>query len=253
MKRTLAALMLLLAGPAIAADMPVKSPVQPAVTTSTAWSGLYFGVNGGGAMLGNKFDSTIELPGTGNLRPSAGLAGLTAGWGFWSPTGPYFGIEVDGDYDFTKQNVTCFVDVNCKVKSGFLFTQRVIVGATLSGITGVAQKALARSAPTNVPVASPPTLYAGNLMVGLTGGVAERRLEACIDPAGCQKEWLVGWTIGPEIKASVASNWSLDAKYLYINWNKNFIPASSGPAIFNAVPFKATTEHLLMLGLSYHL
>jgi opacity protein-like surface antigen len=250
----------MVASQAPAADLPAKVPVP----NSGLWSGIYFGVNGAGAKLSSAFSTTSDLPisGTGNVHPSGAMAGLTLGAGFWNGN-VYLGLEADADYDFSKSNVTCVrtaipvQDVilldsgNCRVKSGFLFTERVLLGATLGGITNAAVVRGA-TAPTNwpVPVSAPTSIYAATIMPFATAGIAERRLEACIDPIGCNKQWLVGWTVGGGLKLPVSTNMSIGLTYLYIDWNKHFNPA--GPKVFLDI-FKAGSEQLIKLNLDYHL
>mgnify|MGYP001381346758 CR=1 FL=1 len=250
-----------LPSPLHAADMPAKAPIVSGLVAPS--SGLYFGVNGAGAKLSSKFDQGVAgilaIPGTGDLHPSGAMAGLTFGAGVWNGN-VYFGLEADADYDFSKNNVAnCGVvgvgsaaaPVNCKVKSGFLFTERAILGVTLGGLTNAAVRRGA-TAPSNwpVPISGPTSIYAAQMMPFLTAGAAERRLEACIEPVGCNKQWLVGWTVGGGLRFPVSTNMSVTATYLYVGWNKHFNPA--GPEVFPEI-FKSTSEQLIKLNLDYHL
>ena len=250
-----------LPGLAYAADLPAKVAV-PAQSPS---SGFYLGINGAGAKLSSAFDTaeakTLLIPGTGDIHPSGAMAGVTVGAGLWNGNA-YFGLEADADYDFSKANIAgCAfaivprveepVSTGCRVKSGFFFTERVIVGATLGGLTGAAVQRGA-PAPSNwpVPINGPTSFYAAQIMPYITGGVAERRLAACVDLVGCNSQWLVGWTAGGGLRLPVSTNVSLDVSYLYVDWNRHFNPA--GPMIFpNA--FKATSEQIFKLGFGYHL
>lgn len=259
MKRLFLTLATLLVGiPAWGADMPVKAPAA-AVAAPNAWSGLYFGINGAGAKTSAEFTTPLlAVPGSGNVTPTGAMAGITVGAGIWSGN-TYLGVEADADYDFTKGNNTCLILMNCKVKSGFFLTQRLVVGATLPGLMNAAQtRGVTAPAQWPVPVNVPANFAASGLMPYLTGGVAERRTEACItDPlgiglvAGCQQEWLIGWTGGGGIKIPVSSGITFDVSYLYVGWNKHFSPASR-VAIF-PTDFKASNEQVLKAGLQFHL
>lgn len=263
MRKLFLIITLALAGsPALGADMPVKAPVAPAPVYTTG-GGFYLGVNVGGAKMSSDFDTTLGkellIPGTGNIHPSGLLAGLTAGGGFWNGAF-YLGIEGDADYDFSKQNTpNCglaavadsAVVTNCRVKSGMFFTERAVLGVTLGSITGAAVRQGA-TAPSNwpVPISAPVSAYAANMMLFVTGGSAQRELKACIEPVGCNSQWLVGWTLGGGLKLPISAHVDLTAKYLYIDWNKHFNPA--GPAVFDPANFKAGSEQLGMLNLNYH-
>lgn len=244
--------LLMLPQPSQAADMPpAPQVVRKAAVAAQPWSGFYVGINGGAAKTSAKFDSLLSVPGTGDIRPSGAMAGLTVGYGAWSGSG-YFGVEADGDYDFTKAHVPClFAPTDCKMRDGFLLTQRVLVGATLPGLMTAAQNRGA-TAPAQwpVPLNVPANLSASTLLPYLTAGIAERRTEACIVAVGCNKEWLVGWTAGGGIKIPVSQAVSFDVGYLYVNWNKHFNPA--GPVVFPA-DFKATSEHVIKGSLQFHL
>src|SRR5438093_3193416 len=173
MKKFLFLFAAMLVHPAAAAALPGKAQVA---APSGIWSGLYFGVNGAGAKMSSHFNDVVAkellIPGTGDLHPSGALAGVTAGAGFWNG-GLYLGLEADGDYDFSKSKTTCMFELSCRVKSGFLFTERVVVGGTLGGITGAAV-ARGATAPSNwpVPVSGPNSIYAAQIMPFATAGVA---------------------------------------------------------------------------------
>jgi len=171
----------------------------------------------------------------------------------------YLGVEADVDYDFTKSNNTCLLVADCKIKSGFFLTQRLILGATLPGLMNQAQaRGLAAPAQWPVPLTVPANFSASQIMPYLTGGVAERRTEACISdplnlglPTGCEQQWLVGWTAGGGIKIPVSSGVSFDLSYLYVGWNKHFSPTS--PVAIFPTDFKASNEQVLKAGLQFHL
>lgn len=247
MKKLLLFLLLMSPVVAQAADIPVKAP--PAVVVPTSGSGLYFGVLGAGAKTNAAFDF-LTVPGTGNVRPSGLMAGGLVGFGMWNASA-MIAVEADGSYDFTKSNVPCALITACEVKNSFLLTQRLVIGASLSSLTGAARQA-GVAAPLQWPTTLnvPTTLGAATLIPYVTGGIAERRIKACVDLEGCGQEWLIGWTAGAGVRMPVSASFSVDLSYLYINWNKHFIPASM-TTIF-PVDFHATTEHLLRVALIGH-
>lgn len=239
--------------PSFAADMPAPAVARKAFAAAPAatWaSGFYIGANGAGAKSSAQF-TMLAIPGAGDVRPSGAMAGVTLGAGAWLG-GLYVGAEADGDYDFSKAKVACgFSPADCRMRDGYLLTQRVLLGATLPGLMTAAQQRGA-SAPAQWPVALdvPANLSASVVMPYLTGGVAERRTQACVDAVGCNKEWLIGWTAGGGVKIPLSQTVSMDIGYLYVNWNKHFNPA--GAPVFPG-DFHATSEHMLKAGLQVHL
>src|SRR3954467_13354271 len=78
----------MLAGPAMAADMPIKAPPPPPVAYYD-WSGAYIGFNAGG--VGNEVNRAFKVGGAVNpnfgTNDSDGIFGFHAGaqwqWGAW--------------------------------------------------------------------------------------------------------------------------------------------------------------------------
>src|SRR6516225_9324572 len=84
---------------AFGADL-AKAQAAPIVRKAPApvasGPGFYAGINAGVGVSDGKF-SWLVVPGTGNLKPSAGLAGLTVGFGgYLGQGGMYLGVEADG-------------------------------------------------------------------------------------------------------------------------------------------------------------
>lgn len=235
-----------------AADMPVKAPAALAAASD---GGLYFGLLGAGAKTPTDV-AFLNIPGTGNIKPSGYMAGALVGAGMWR-NGFFLGLEADGSFDFSKAKQPCAEVADCTVKSGFFLTQRVVIGAQLSDITGAAR----RAAPASVTqwrdqINVPTTLSASTIMPYLTAGIAERRIEACVDivdspsSSRCTSEWLIGATGGGGVRIPVSANFSVGAEYLYVRYDKHFAPAG-GPPLFEA-EFKTISEHVGRLSLIGH-
>lgn len=217
-----------------AADLPPVFKAPAPVVASGPWSGFYAGVNIAGAMTNGAFDF-VTIPGTGNIHPTGIMPGITVGAGIWYGAA-YFGIEADAAYDFIKTDNTCVVVLDCKIKSSFFMTERLIIGMPLSAMTGATlAKATAATGAWPVPLSLPQSAWAANLMPYATGGIAERRIEACVDSQmlgmsqGCAKEWLIGVAGGGGFRLPVSTNVSLDLSVIYVNYNKSFVPASTTP------------------------
>jgi opacity protein-like surface antigen len=248
MKRLLLGSALLCAaiGSTWAADMPVKAPVQ--VVTQTPYTGLYFGVLGAGAKTPTDVEF-LNIPGSGNIKPSGLMAGGLVGAGTWRGA-MFVGLEADGSFDFSKAKQPCAVLTDCTIKSGWLLTQRVVIGAQLADLTGAARRiAPASGTQWRDQLALPSTLSGSTIMPYLTAGIAERRTEACVSDA-CSHQWLIGPTGGGGLRIPIASGVSVGAEYLYVRYDKHFSPAG-GPPIF-AADFKAISEHIGRVSLTGH-
>lgn len=241
--------LLLTAMPVFAADMAVyKAPPAPVVVP--AYSGFYFGAVAGGAKSNGQFDF-VSIPGSGTLHPTGYMLGGQAGFGGWYGNA-FVAFEADFAYDFSKTNAPCGIVLDCKIDSGWFLTQRVVLGATMGGITGrIAQSSLASKAQWPTTLALPQSAMASALMPYVTLGIAERRTKACVTANGCAHEWIAGPAAGGGVKLPIAAGSTVGAEYLYVNYNKNFIPASD-VAIFPGT-FKAKSEHMLRLNLTTHL
>src|SRR5262249_18832947 len=124
-----------LAGSAGAADLqrrnpPPYSPPPPVVPYAPIynWSGLYAGINGGGAWGTTHWDSL------GSFDVKGGVVGGTLGYNWQG--GPWvFGVEGDLDWtgiDGTQTNVLC--PLGCRTANSWLGTVRGRVGLGLDRI-----------------------------------------------------------------------------------------------------------------------
>jgi outer membrane immunogenic protein len=116
-----------------AADLRVRPPlvkVAPApVVTAYNWSGLYIGVNGGGAWGQTRHDKiTAPMTTTGDFDISGGLVGGTGGFN-WQ-IGPWvLGVEGDVDWSDSRGSVICpNTAFTCSTKITYVDTVRGRVG-----------------------------------------------------------------------------------------------------------------------------
>jgi len=89
-----------LAGAATAADLARPEPVPyypkaPVFVPAYSWTGLYFGINGGGAFGSSSWDST------GSRNISGGLVGATLGYNYQIGQAV---LGVEGDIDWADIN-----------------------------------------------------------------------------------------------------------------------------------------------------
>lgn len=244
-----AMLLLFSATDARAADMiptaPVKAFAAPVAVGS--WNGVYVGALGAVAKTKGQYDF-LTLPGAGNVNPSGAMAGAVVGVGTWLGN-LRAAAEVDASYDFSHDNKPCGAVESCKTKASWFMSQRVVIGATLDSMTGAAKRAGATPASQwPVPINVPSSLATATMLPYLTGGIAERRLTACVD--GCQERWLVGWTAGGGMRIPVSQSVTFDTHYLYVRYNKSFTPGAD-VTIFPAV-VTTESEHIIRGGLHAH-
>ena len=176
-----------LAGAAAAADLGQPSP-QPYYPKAPAfvpppfsWTGLYFGVNGGGAFGSSSWDST------GSRNVSGGLAGATVGYNY--QLGPaVFGVEGDIDVTDINGSTTTLCAPGCKTSNTWLSTAR--------GRLGYA---------------------AERFMPYVTGGAAFGNVRAFTPGFPQAATTATGWTLGGGLEAAFAANWTARVEYLYVD------------------------------------
>jgi outer membrane immunogenic protein len=100
------------------------APPPPPVYPIFSWSGIYVGINGGGAFGQSNWSDPV-FGNTGDFDVSGGLFGGTVGANY--QTGPWvFGVE--GDWDWTSLSGTTFngscAFVGCTTQSNWLATVR---------------------------------------------------------------------------------------------------------------------------------
>jgi outer membrane immunogenic protein len=219
-------------GPAMAADLPVKSPVPNAPAVEDSWTGPYVGLAVGGKLAHTTWTatSTSDFPGTiidasspRNFDPAAARIGGYAGYS-WQVASFVFGIE--GDIAYANATTSSAGIPGCAISC--------FPGAFGPGVDTTSVKiAWDASLRARLGVlASPGVLFYG------TGGVALQRVQtsgtcqhsladpACTrapgDPFDTQTnaKILTGWTIGGGIEAKVYGSWLLRAEYRYARFDR---------------------------------
>ena len=215
MKRVaLAAAAALIAGPALAADLPAPPPPQapayvPGVTAFYNWSGIYFGANVGGSFdsqgAPNNTIATGALAGTPTGAVSHNSTGIAAGGqiGINFQNGPWvFGIEGDADWLSNKAFTHGFTATGTD--------QHVFTLDLLSTVRGRVGYAFDRA------------LFYG------TGGFAMGDysttrtqtsgtfMSAAAGTAETFSKLRLGWTAGGGIEYALGDNWTVRAEYLFV-------------------------------------
>lgn len=164
-------------------EMPARAPAY--LTTMYNWTGLYFGINAGGAW-GN---STWTAPGfsTGEFDLSGALIGGTLGYN-WQSGQAVFGIETDVAWSNIDGTTGTFCPGGCQTSNNWLGTTRGRLGFAVD-----------------------------RFMPYLTAGAAYGDINARFAGLPEQTETNIGWTAGAGAEFALAGNWTAKAEYLYVD------------------------------------
>jgi outer membrane immunogenic protein len=230
------ALSLLLAAPAVAADMrmPVKAPIA-APAASYNWNGFYTGLHCGGAWGRSRHtgdDGAYDEAGPEryNLKPSGVVCGYQSGFnihqGSW-----LFGIESQFGYLGAKKTITEIASPDNQNEVKYRY-----YGA-LTGRLGVVHNN---------------TLFYGK------GGLAYARIRntagdtlavtGILDPndAVSVTKTRIGWAAGGGIEYGLAPQWSIKAEYLYMGFGTHSAINSQG----DVFTFR-NSAHTATFGINY--
>jgi outer membrane immunogenic protein len=278
MKRRLlgtVALPALLAGPAMAADLPVKArPLPPPVVYD--WTGFYAGVNAGGAWgrsdatttpsctilppfaayfcsptTGQANAAAIAAAGTGSMSGSAFTGGGQIGHN-WQNGSIVYGAELDLESFHIRAsrqagaNYPATVNfggfghafaIASSVSTDWLFTARGRVGWAFGNVLAYATGGLAL---TNLGATNS---FVDNVVPPGTGSSSGSATK-------------VGWTVGGGVEWAWSRNWSVKAEYLYLNFGSvaasGTIINPAGPGYANAISTSTDlTAQVARAGINY--
>jgi outer membrane immunogenic protein len=206
-----------LGGVAAAADLPPSPAVPaykaPAVYAPPAytWSGLYVGINGGGAWGRSSWTTP------GSFDTSGGFVGGTIGYNYQMDQA-VLGIEGDMDWANINGTASCAAG-SCKTNDNWLGTVRGRLG-----------------------------LAADHFMPFISGGAAFGDIRASLPGFGGGSATNVGWTAGGGIEFALPGHWSAKAEYLYVDLGNFSCGIGSCGATAQTVSF---TANLFRGGLNY--
>jgi outer membrane immunogenic protein len=187
-----------LGGVATAADLP-PSPAAPyykapaVYAPAYTWSGLYIGINGGGAWGHSSWTTTDGFSTTG------GFVGGTIGYNYQMDQAV---LGIEGDIDWANINGSTSPGCpasSCKTNDDWLSTVR--------GRLGYA---------------------ADHFMPYVTGGLALGDIKASLPGFAGGSATNAGWTAGGGIEFALPGHWSAKAEYLYVDLG-NFSCGTCGP------------------------
>ena len=263
---------LLASSAAFAADMPLKA-IAPPLSSGT---GFYLGVNGGAGFFHTAVDwLTAVSPGmTGSsstkIFPGGAMGGATIGWGT-SFGAVYAAVEADLDMDFTKGSNTCSSPIagpialqsTCGTKNSWMSTQGVILGIPLGAMTGALNSGKVITSPQQWPIPIPvsTTLAASPVMPFVKIGMAERNVQAYVNPVTIGgttvfpgtsgHETLAAFLIGAGVMIPMAQGWNTRIEIDWADWNKQVQSNQTASGIFGATAFKPANEYLGKVSLTY--
>lgn len=206
-------------GTAAAADlsvpppyMPTKAPYLPVYN----WTGLYAGINGGGAFGRSNWSA---VPSTFNT--DGGMVGGQLGYN-WQFGQFVWGLE--GDLDWTgihgSTNVGPCVGFGCQTNSDFLGTVRGRVGYAFD-----------------------------RFMPYVTGGLAVGNIRASDVFGPGIDQTNAGWTVGAGVEMAIAGPWTAKLEYLHYDLGSAHcdIPCGAAPGT-NSV---SLSEEVVRAGINY--
>jgi outer membrane immunogenic protein len=169
-------------GVAQAADLPrqmVTRAPAPYVVPVYNWTGLYLGINGGGAWGHSSWDST------GGFDVSGGMVGGTVGYN-WQFGTWVIGFEGDIDWANVKGTTNALCATGCTSENTWLGTARGRLGYAFD-----------------------------RWMPYITGGAAFGDVQATHPGFPGASSTQVGWTAGVGMEYAFANNWSAKIEYLH--------------------------------------
>ena len=242
-----------LAGPTMAADLPVKAPPLAPVATSS-WAGCYLGLNAGfvrnastytlspsGAFAGNPLNPLRTD--SGDFTGTAGTVGGTLGCNLQSGNLVY-GLEGDLNWSGIRDSDTVDRALVAPLAGRLVHTVTHDVKwfGTLRGRLG---------------------WVVNNLLIYGTGGLALASVSSTSNVlftlgsdryAGSTSTTRVGWTLGAGGEYALGPKWSLKAEYLYVDLGSfSYLDPNVPPPAFPT--FSYTTDgktrfHVARLGLN---
>lgn len=239
-KLAFAAVTTLIAGSALAADLPSrKEPILPPPAPSPTWTGFYVGLNAGGGWSAggqqygmtlartNLLDASLVQTGGPSWGMPSSFAGVIGGGqvGYNYQLSPMFVVGVETDFQGSSMNgsrwaINTYPQYPNPASPDGIWSPST---ATANSATAIDWWGTARGRIGVMPFASMP-----NLMVYGTGGFAyagaraTNTMNTVVEPAlgagfasYTHNSVRVGWTAGGGVEWMFTPNWSVKAEYLY--------------------------------------
>jgi outer membrane immunogenic protein len=278
MKRSalIAALLVSVTAPAVAADLSVKArPMAPVMAPVWNWNGFYIGGNAGYSWGLSRTTVGYFNPATGAaIVPPAGsvtnsdfkldgaIAGGQIGYN-WQSGSWVLGLEADAQWSGEKGS-SAFL---CAAGGG------VGPGPCVPGLTFLPPGLVGTTVTLNQSIewfgtfrARAGLLVTPSILAYVTGGLAFGSIAsdgaittanpfgAAVVGAFSSKSTNAGWTAGGGIEAHLGGNWTGKAEYLYMDLGSvgNTVAINVPPTSIGARIDSRITDHIARVGLNYH-
>jgi outer membrane immunogenic protein len=220
---------LMIAGPALGADLSPRPAPLYAAPPLPLWTGFYIGGNAGGG-LGNAV-SNFGVGGASFASVDNSLKGAVAGGqlGYNWQSGPMvYGLETDIQFSTAKGTLSApCVPGLCGVALTASYGQEVSWFGTVRGRLGYASD--------------------GWLLYGTAGyayGQLDTNANASAGPATATfnaRDFMDGWTAGGGVEVQLAPRWSLKGEYLYVDLGR-----ASHSFAFAGLPTLTDSAHVTL-------
>jgi len=216
-----AAVMFAIAGPAVAADMPLKAPVRMAPIFS--WTGCYIGGTAGGYWAKSDFTGlptgafltgeptvipNLTAVSSGTLKNSGFIGGGEAGCNVLNDNRILLGFELDvSDLHLSQSSVVTGPG------------DPLAPGTTLTATTSVTAEWLSTFR-ARVGVTNDHWLFYTTFGVALANVTFSQSVffsASGSTQAGTNSNLLYGWTAGGGIEYALTNNWSIKGEYLFVD------------------------------------
>jgi outer membrane immunogenic protein len=265
------ALAVMTAGPALAADLPVKAPVYKAMPAPVSdWTGFYIGLNGGYSWGSSATDYTTGVPAFSTSQPMDGwVFGGQAGYNWQINQSWLIGLEAD--LQATGQDGTATLPTSAGATTCVVNTT-VAPPCTTTASAGSFEQKLPWLGTARLRLGVLPgdhwLLYAtGGLAVGeiesnatvstvttITAGSASGPVIGTPTIAGVaasSNTTKAGWTLGGGVEWVLSGQWTAKLEYLYVDLG-TVTNTLAGLGSFSSLATSShVTDNIVRVGVNY--
>jgi outer membrane immunogenic protein len=243
-----AAVALAMAGPAVAADMPLQS-LQPASFASRfTWTSCYFGGHLGGGWARKDMTDPVQLVQDSFGETTTGVTTVGA-----SPSGVVVGLQIGCDYQFAPNWVVGIEGA----AAGSTMKGHNTVGLPLGDL---GDQAVVTATTDFLMSATARLGYAfDRVLIYGKGGVAyagdHYTVAGTFIGTGFNFEGLdtrVGWTVGGGLEWAFSRSWSASIEYDYYSFGRGNILMSDGNNEFSGPVNVKQSVQIVKAGLNFH-
>jgi outer membrane immunogenic protein len=256
-----AALSIIAAGAASAADLPARTGIVEApvyLPPAFTWTGFYVGANAGYAFRSEDSAVTTGTPGFQALVPGGVAPGnLSVG-----SDGFLGGAQIGYNYQINRFVLGVETDIQyVDNKGGSSFTGGPVLGTQLNTR---ADSELSYLGTLRARIGYTPV---DRFLIYATGGLAYGEVKSNASVSGVQAAALgwsgsksdvkFGWTVGAGAEYALTNNWTIKGEYLYYDLGKSNVTTAANAAAAAAVPGVAylnkveNTGHIVRAGVNY--